>query len=452
MRFWYLVPLVMSSLAWAQPKPQLPVDPNEHRRVFELPAFDAAVYKRMIDEKSDQLLILVILRGYSPPEGYLAWDNADVQDRIKDKARVMLVDQQRSDHRKAVWRLVPGLPKGVYAIRAGVLLDQEVPLTTSDEVKAWLEYLEKPEGDSDYVLRRVGERSDTCKIEPHLVFARRLERAGKTEAAAEEYTWILEQLYTGEGEYVKSGVALQRRVEIYEINQYHYEDRLRDLAPKFPSLVERIIRLRDEVRERAEADGKANEWAGKWVSLSGYAPDTERLFAYYDRIRKDPEQREWAGRFFDRMIGHVIESGSWRELGSRLEGPVDLVTTRFELVEMVNGFTDGPKPLEEAEPGLYLMIFADAMGTSAVVYASLLAADRDVDASQVAEAILGKCTGAASGAAKAMMVTFALQAGEARDMHLQWAKDAAAGARAQSRAAKLVADVEDALAKRETPK
>jgi hypothetical protein len=326
------------------------------------------------------------------------------------------------------------VPVGTYAIRDGKLLDHDLLFENADDLLAWLGHVKSGVFPMDYIKSRAGERNEDSEPVVRMIYADRLERWGNDdkvarEKAADEYTWVYEQVRTPREPVpmpvVQRGTTLSKppfHMIRYDTYEYGVDERVRMYAKDFPAVRDRVAVIRDLLREEILKMDRPSEYTvHDWLYACSIAPDPKSTVAVYKALQG--KAKAIADQALLNFVVTLEQGGAWAEAGAIIDQPMIRVHREFDRIIMMGAMDMmGTGELKKDDPAMYRRMYAQTVGVAAAMHAALLAAGRDQEAFDVGATVLELTND--DWMTKGVMVMQALKAKQARPEHLAWAKAA----------------------------
>jgi|GEM_PF-6064552 len=399
---------------------------------------DDKLYQYGLDSsKNGKLFFIVVPSQYSPPASARNGDWIDPLENWKSPQTAKWLAEHgiaavyRQDYMMGLrgpsiedmHRKLQRTPAGIVAIRNGQVVDRTSHFATSEELLAWLKLINENAITLDYARKVAGERKDGGPLVPRLVLAWRLDKAGRTEEADAEYEWVLEQTFAHE---VRDGDWKDPRgQDRYESSSHPYRERGAAFAKKDPAAKARIIVLRDSYAAKTEAaTDEMDRFRAQnaWFALYRIVPDPDRLIAWFKT--QPPESREARGmgsrNSNRRRVFHLLtESGRWADAGALIDRPFGWAAgSIFEIAATEYMSADDRQKDQDQALRRARIHAAEESGQ---IYAALLAAGRESTAQAVAEVLEELDAEDENDTIRRGLILMAIEAGQTRPIHLQWA-------------------------------
>lgn len=308
----------------------------------------------------------------------------------------------------------------VIVFKDGAEFDRVVGYRSADELLAWLEDVKAGRTSVDTLRAEAGAPGAGENVEARLELARSLSQAGKYEEAAEEYEWLWLNMLQHQPSY--SGVRVS----------FMASD-MKELIAEHPPARDRFLKLRNQTEARLKQEPRTWDDLTDWIVLNSVIDDEDATLAWVDRIKGTDSGKDTLRRVNYLIDELLLQRGRWADYGTIQWNPLGTLRQEHAQIAMFEQMQDELDEEQRAEFRRYATErFVQVAGN---LHASLLAADREDEAWQVAEEATKLLD---DDALAPTLVRTALRAGEARPRHLELLK----GAEGQ---AALVAEVEQAL-------
>lgn len=359
------------------------------------------------------------------------WRDEKVVKWITDNAIVIALDVDKEPKRSQELS-VEAMPTMI-AFKNGVdEFDRIVGYKPADEMLVWLEGLAKGEKSIEAVRRKAttpaaGEKQD---VAARMDLARTLSMQGKGAEAADEYVWLWDNMLAHAPSYY--GVRLSFMVGDME----RLASANKDAKAKFTV-------LRDKLTKSIDAERVATDQLVDWVCLNKVIGDTAATMAWYDKVKDQARMRPLMAHIERDLIPLLVEKKRWADVGKMYSRPLEAVEQKIAFNKMMLGdrFPGGDEQIRKEQRQFSIRNFQEEVK---VVYAGLLAAGKDADATKVAD--LAR-THDKSPDMVSELVSAALEANQPRDEQKAWLDSAIAMTKADAKQASKVAELEEIKAK-----
>lgn len=320
------------------------------------------------------------------------WVDPKVEAWFKDKGLAIAVDVD-ADPTTAKRLKVRAMPTMI-AFKDGAEVDRIVGGRNAAQFLTWLEGLERGQTGVDRAREdakpREGARVD---VEKRLELASALSESGRHAEALEEYLWLWNNMLQHDPGYMGVRVSFMTS-EMGQLAQSHEPAR------------EKFTQLRDAIEGRLRSGDAEMSELVDWIALTlDTLDEPERVIAWYERVKDDPEAAASLRRVGHRLQELLINEERYADVGRLMESPSDEARGVLEQRKMVLGMV----PADQRE--FLAGSFADRV---AMTYACALAAERDDEGAEVVEAILKDDDSAAN---RVALIEWALKVGEPRPSH-----------------------------------
>jgi thiol-disulfide isomerase/thioredoxin len=316
--------------------------------VFSSEAFEVAAARA---EREGKWLLIDFTASWCGPCQNMektTWRDAAVSEWLSAKAVAVQVDVDAQQELAQSFG-VQAMPTMVVFAR-GQELDRAVGAQSAKQLLGWLEGLEQGKTllDAQREAAKDGGPSERFRL------ARELMVRGEYPDAAKHALWCWEHSLEADRAFV--GVRHSYLVAL-----------LKDLVFLVPSLQDRLVELR-ETAEHTNPDD--------FLSLNVVLGSPERTLAWFERVRN----KERGLERHRELVELLVERNRWADLGELFQDPIQELESAIELRSWgVEGVPPEHRAALEAEMARGLR------RTAMVLFRSMLAADRSLDAEQVAK-------------------------------------------------------------------
>ncbi len=317
------------------------------------------------------------------------------------------VDKQPKTARGLKVRAMPTM----IAFKGEAEIDRIVGYKEAGELLEWLENVRKGKTSVDVLREEAGERAGPdgkVDVQKRLDLARALTNAGKLDEATEEYLWLWDNMLTHDRSF-------------YGVRLSFMASEMAELAKEHPPAREKFVALRARYEEGlAENPGSVEERAD-WIALNEVVGETRRTLEWFDKAKDDPKQREVLDRMDHSIEELLLKEGRWADLGRSIRDPLRKIQQAYWLHGAGSAAADPGADAQQAAEmkEVRLRMWRVEVAT---VYAALLAAGRDDEAKKVIEQAM---TSLPDVKTRVAAIGMALEAGEPRSEHIEWAEEAA---------------------------
>ena len=402
-----------------------PANAEDSAELFRDLSLDEAIE---LGRKEDKLVMLDAMTSWCGPCRQMeltTWRDEDLVPWLKERAICIKLDMdQHADVKKRLG--IHGYPTTVI-FRDGVAFDRLLGYKNAAQIRTWIEGIGSGSTDAVRLLSRVeifaGMRPEDVDFVERRNIAESLLNHGQNSAAAEELLWLWNHIpnhapelaswrwdvlpaelgrLTSELETVYARLASQRLT-------------LRPLSSSLPS----ITRLRD------------------WIELNSMIGDDAATALFCSAAIEVESGRRLLRRLSHRLFDLLFDQGEWRAAGLVLTDPIFNARRTLSRLESYDKSISGetsrslhastPAPVNTATlsaPEKALkdrrMIEAETRRSLSRRYGALLAADRDREASKLADTLLSNLNDDLS---RIALVSQALNAGQGQEhakRHMEW--------------------------------
>ncbi|MBN8645701.1 MAG: thioredoxin family protein, partial [Planctomycetes bacterium] len=292
----------------------------------------------------------------------------------------------------------------IIAIKDGEEFDRVVGMQTPAQFNTWLTGLPEGKKSLDAAVERAGgldPGAGKVDVRARMTLARELASAGRAEEAAKEYVWLWKNM-------------LKHDRSMYGVRISFMARQMTELASESEAARVLFANLRDESGARVDADSV--ESAVDWVCLNRALGHEDRTVEWYKKVARDPRWTEVIARIDSDVSDYLARAGRLRELGELCRDPLSRLhhmRLEFEMVQSAMKRSEVGDQQEPSKSGWEQEHREDV----AMLYAALLAADREQDAGLFA-ARARKLD--PSEAMTLTLVRRAIKEREPRESHLRW--------------------------------
>lgn len=336
------------------------------------------------------------------------WVDPEVVKWIGEKAIAVQIDVDKDPEVSKAFS-VSAMPT-VVVLRGGEVFDRSVGYQSPSELLGWLKEVSDGRRRLDAVRAAADRKNPDGQIDVDAKYelARQLTEAGRLDEATESYVWLWQHM-------------LEHKPSMYGVRLSFMRSDLEALARRHAPARERFAALRDETRKRMDADPRDLEAVVDWQALCQVVGDRKAVLVWFDAVRDDPERSAQIDRISDDLIELLVDAGRWSDAGKIVEDPVAKCADQLRMIEM-GGPAMPDMPKEELE-ALHDSTVRFVVERNARLYASCLAAGRDVAAQKIAGMTF---KAADTGSARVELVRVALKARQVRPTMRAWLDEAAA--------------------------
>lgn len=288
------------------------------------------------------------------------------------------VDQHPADAQRLRVRGMPTL----IAFKGGKEVDRVVGYQAGSDLIAWLERVSQGETTQsrlDALLARPREGEGALAIQERLRLAGDLLMAERLDEATEEYVWLWENMVRVQ----PSMAGVRGSFTAGEIAR---------LVAEHDGARERFTALRDAAGERMKEDPGAHRWLDDWIVLNEVLGDEAATLEWWDRIKDSPGNEQIVSRVDFRLVDLLERNDRWADMGRLVRQPMRELANDVQLFEMILSRETPRDTRPDAGGGarvdtatMMRDLAVERLRTSASrLYASLLAADRESEAAEIA--------------------------------------------------------------------
>lgn len=308
------------------------------------------------------------------------WENADVRAWLGQHALAIQVDvDEQSDLAKRFG--IEAMPT-VVVLREGQEFDRIIGYRDAAGFLGWGKDVLAGKHTSDELKTRTQELRDSKDVDARYDLAQDLLRAKQYEQALEHYLW----LWPATREVPRMGGV---RLSFMLSN-------MAELAKKHEPARNAFMQILEELQAKVEVDAAAipafRDWQ-EWSSLCQYFGERARILAWYEK-RRDDQGRLFAGKTgesrCDNMIEDVFEQLIEAErpldavrLYEDVHGRAERIVADYRQISAVDGGLD--EEMREQMADFHRGKLTEDLSR---LFAALLAAGRDPEASDVARLLL----------------------------------------------------------------
>lgn len=360
------------------------------------------------------------------------WRDETVVEWLKKNAIIVALDVDK-EQKLAEGLSIESMPTMVAFKDGDKEFDRVVGYKPSPVMLAWLEGLARGEKSIEAVRKRAQAPADgRVDVRARMELARSLAMDRKYLEAADEYLWLWKNM-------------LEHEPAMYGVRLSFMASDMDGLARKSEEARGKFVALRDETGKRMEGEKVEMEDVADWVVLNNRVlNDADATVKWFERVKDQPKWQPFINRVSFDLTEMFIELGRWADVGRLSIDPLAELQSDWQLLKLTSGH-ELPKGLNKEErkqlEEMPRQMFREKTGQR---YAGLLAAERE----ELAERLAAKARehDPSIHMVKTLVGT-ALDAGQARAVHLNWitaAKDTSLES--------LGKRVTEALAKKAPPK
>jgi thioredoxin 1 len=391
------------------------------------PMFSDLSFEQARERAGDRILLVDATADWCPPCQMMdrtTWVDERLVQWVQNNALAIQVDVDAQPHtaRELGIRAMPTM----IVFRDDREIDRVVGYRDANQMLEWLQQTARAdvppladEAADQQDREPVAEEPQT--VEERLDRARTLARAGEPLEALEHYVWLWENIPEQSPEF--AGVRLT-----------FIADEIGALAREHDEARQRFTEIRDRTGQRLEERATRTDLHDWLVLNRRILGEDDRIIAWAERIREEEDGVQTMRRF-GFLLAELFEERERLDLLGLLEAhplrQIDLMWQRALMVESPEGAgayamidpaydAEAMQPDEFEDPQLLEEIRdkarRDFLQSSARMYASLLAANREQEAGEVAQFVLERVP--SQGGLE--MIRFAARHGLTRTEHLNW--------------------------------
>jgi thiol-disulfide isomerase/thioredoxin len=365
-------------------------------------------YERALDlaTKHDKLLLVDFTAVWCAPCKEMektTWVDPTVVEWIEQHGVAVQVDADR--RRELAQQFgIQGLPT-VVAMREGEEVDRVVGYRRAEELLTWLENVLVGRTALDSIREAAGERpepGERADMRARLTLAESLVDRRRYDEATDEFVWLWNHMVSHEP--AMAGVRVSFMAGDME-----------QLARTHDPAREAFAELRDALTP-AVRSGEANQRELlDWVVLNEVVGEQGITLEWFQAMRDEPNARERLGGVDLHLYRLLVERGQWADAGWIYADPAAEAERHIGLWQMTR--SRGSEPPDARIDEMRRELLKQQLSE---LYAACLAADRDDEAIQVAEAARAEKE---LGGTSAALIRAALAIDEPREHQLQWIGD-----------------------------
>jgi thioredoxin 1 len=289
------------------------------------------------------------------------------------------------------------------AFRNGVEVDRVVGFKDAEELLGWVNDVKAGKTQASKLDEKVkaAKEGGGLKGRERYLLARELLQGRKFDEATEQYVWMWQNILKDEPAMVgvRSSFMARDMGELAELHKPAHEA---------------FVKLRGEAQARIDGgDGSINTLSD-WIVLNDIVRDQDATLAWFDRVKDDPKAIPSIRTLSFRLNELLLSRGRWADAGRIQEDPAGEVRREVQVRD-----SDKRREMEPEMRAIVSQLYRDRFGK---LYASVLAAGRTDEAkAAAAEAIQADD----SPEMRIALVSWALEADQARPEHSAWLDEAA---------------------------
>lgn len=365
MKFWVLGALVVLTNAVAIAVQEGPP-----------PVFDKRPYAeaRRAATEGKKWFIVKATAEWCPPCKQMdktTWRDAKVEGWLKQHAVAVALDVDT--HPTIAKHLEVQAMPTMIAFRDDQEFDRIVGYKSPTDLLGWFEGIAAGKKAIEAVRERAQPEQGQHDVEARRELAHALVLDGKFQDAAKEYVWLWENMLT-------------HRPAMVGVRTSFMASEMRELTSKSDHAREAFRALRDKTGERLKEPKVSPSDLNDWVVLNEVIADEAATLTWFDENKGDARWRSLMRQVPSHLESLLIAHERWTDLASMIVDPLREVNKEHQMLTAMRDMhkrfksDDGfdPQELDDIVTGS----FRNKIG---VYYASLLAANRSVDALKVAE-------------------------------------------------------------------
>lgn len=333
------------------------------------------------------------------------WRDEKVVAWLKEHAIAVAVDV---DKHKAVARdlKIRAMPTMI-AFKDGKEFDRVVGYSSPADFLVWLEGMAQGKKSIEAVRERAQrpDESGHVNVDARRTLARELAQRGDYEEAAKEYVWLWKHM-------------LDHEPAMVGVRGSFMASEMKRLAQSSEHAMAEFRALRDNAAARIKGEKVETDDVNDWIVLNEVIGDEAATLTWFDRMKMDARWLPVIQRVSFRLDRLLLAHERWADMGKLLTDPVAQLEREELLLEMTirvnREHANVPAAQLRRLEHMASERFREKVG---VMYASLLAAKREDDASKLVER--ARRTDASPEMVR-WLVSTALRAEQPRDEHLTW--------------------------------
>ena len=348
------------------------MDPSPHAKPAVFQALSLADASASA-ERDQRLLVVDATASWCAPCQTMdrtTWVDANVVDWLRQHALAIQIDvDAQEDLAKQMG--IRSMPT-VIAFQSGKELDRVVGAKTPGQLLEWLDGLTRGERSVDRIRAKVsGTEAETGKkdIGGRLDLANALLLGGELDEATAQYCWLWSHMLAHDEAYI--GVRLS----------FMTFDMM-TLAESFQPAREAFAGLRQEAADRLAGATPQPSDRMDWLVLNRVLGDADRNLEWFDRVRVTPGAFDLGRAVAYELEELLLSRGRWSDAAIFYADPLAWLKEQAGMLTMdLSSTQDLPEPQPDFR-AIHRQMFRASAGR---LYAVLLAAGREDEASRVAE-------------------------------------------------------------------
>ncbi len=335
----------------------------------------------------------------------ITWRDEKVVKWLKDNAIVIAIDVDKE--KTLAKKLAVAAMPSMIAFRDGKEFDRVVGYKSAEDFLAWLEGIARGEKAIDQIRKRAGDRvgaDGKVDIMARLELARALAQSRKYDEATDEYAWLWDNMLEHDAAFTGVRVSFMA-------------SEMEQLAEQHSGATKKFKELRDRATKQIGTDKAGFKEVKDWVALNRIVGDRQATLVWYDEVKDDPRRARLV-QYVERDIRELlIEAERWADVGLLYEHPIGDFEREHASVEFSARVNFMGDISEEERQQIAQFQREDLRRKAGIIYAALLAADREDDAREFAMRARELDE---SNAMLYALITTALRAKEPRAEQIQW--------------------------------
>ncbi|MFN0011888.1 MAG: thioredoxin family protein [Phycisphaerales bacterium] len=335
------------------------------------------------------------------------WRDAGVVEWVKANGLAIQVDV---DKEPAIAKdlAIEAMPTMV-VFKNGKEFDRIVGYRTAEQLLAWLADVKAGKRTADAMEAKAAKlkAGGDVSVDERYKLAVELSRGKKYDEATEQYVWLWKHM-------------LETAPAMVGVRSSFMAGEMKTLAARHAPAKAAFAALRDEAEADLNGPDKGRQTLSDWVVLNDVLADEARTLAWFDRVKGTADGRARVALVSHNLDRLLEKHERWADMGMVVTDPLARLRQHHGMLETTKRLENDPRFKDRAEQmgELHRKMFRDS---AAKLYASLLAAQREADATAVgAEAVRLDDTGAM----RVALVEWALRAKQARPAQAAWLDEA----------------------------
>ncbi len=292
----------------------------------------------------------------------------------------------------------------VIVLKDGKEFDRKVGYMDGPKLIDWLDQVKAGKSSLDVLREKAGNRMDedgNVDVRERYDMAGEFLNANAYEEALDEYLWLWDNMV--EFEPAMGGVR----------GSFMAGDMERLAASHAPAK-QKFTQLRDDLAAKLRSGDGGFEALDDWIVLNEVIGDSDATLAWIDRIKDRPDAHKTFKRTWFRIDNLLVDAKRYELYGTIVPDPVR--TARRDLAMLNDRFL--PPSMDEDQRRQFTeMQNQRATDEIATLHASLLLANREQEATEVADELFAKLPGCD---ARIALANKAMDLGVVTKRHLAW--------------------------------